>query len=46
MALSLTLPIWLEGNTPSDILLHRSIYQVCLMLVKLLEVNSDQILLS
>lgn len=45
MALSLTSVIWLEGSMPSDISLHKSNYWVCLMLVKLLEINFEQIFL-
>lgn len=45
MALSLTSLIWLEGNMPSDISIHRPNYWVCLMLVKQLGINSGQIFL-
>lgn len=45
MALSLTSLIWLEGSMPSDISLHKSNYWVYLMLVKLLEINFEQIFL-
>lgn len=45
MALSLTSLIWLEGNMPSEVSIHRPNYWVCLMLVKQLGINLGQIFL-